>query len=173
MAPCFNCAGTGFCPACSGNGLVIQRHTIDMCSTCQGSGRTGMAWCAGCGGSGRQLLYEELVACDECIGDGSCVCLWGRGVMIKKNKDKPSIEASLEHRSTISHIGNETKPQRHRPERAPAQRRRERGSYLSVYLHRAEAGTISFSVSLCLYTRGALWAGSPSVVSSRSRVVVE
>lgn len=77
MASCLNCAGTGFCPCCKGNGLVMQWVAIDVCSSCQGHGRTGLAWCAACGGLGRTVLSEQLVECEECIGDGSCVACGG------------------------------------------------------------------------------------------------
>jgi hypothetical protein len=75
---CLNCAGTGFCPVCHGNGLALVEQDAEVCTTCQGFGRTGMAWCQGCGGSGRHLM-ERLIGCAECIGDGNCIMCAGEG----------------------------------------------------------------------------------------------
>ncbi len=76
---CPNCAGTGFCPACKGDGLVMAWYSVSVCQECSGFGRTRSEWCRDCGGSGRQLMYEELVECQECIGEGSCVQCEGEG----------------------------------------------------------------------------------------------
>ena len=77
MNDCPNCAASGICPACAGNGLVLAPQEVGVCSTCQGSGRTGLAWCQGCDGSGGRRVHELLVACDECIGDGACIACAG------------------------------------------------------------------------------------------------
>ena len=29
--PCPDCAGTGFCPVCKGNGLLLAEHVVDVC----------------------------------------------------------------------------------------------------------------------------------------------
>jgi hypothetical protein len=83
VTECPNCAGTGFCPSCKGDGLVMAWYTVDVCRECQGIGQVHAGghrvWCPGCGGSGKQLLYEELVQCLECVGDGSCIQCGGQG----------------------------------------------------------------------------------------------
>jgi len=79
MTDCLECAGSGFCGGCAGNGLVLATFTRNVCMTCQGTGRTGLAWCQGCGGNGRQLMYEELIPCEDCVGDGSCAPCVGTG----------------------------------------------------------------------------------------------
>jgi len=87
MTDCLECAGTGFCSGCKGDGLVLQAFAIDVCQECRGYGqvRDGerRIWCPGCGGSGKHLMYEELVACDDCIGDvASCICPQEGGITV-------------------------------------------------------------------------------------------
>ena len=83
MSDCPNCAATGWCPVCKGNGLLLAQHVIDVCPECHGYGQVGAkgecTWCRRCGGNGRELMYQQLIQCPECIGDGSCMVCVGKG----------------------------------------------------------------------------------------------
>ena len=82
-APCPNCAASGWCPVCKGNGLLLAEHVIEACLECHGYGQVGAkgerTWCRRCGGNGRELIYEQLIQCPECISDGNCIACEGAG----------------------------------------------------------------------------------------------
>ena len=82
-APCPNCAATGWCPVCKGDGLMLADHVVDVCPECHGYGQVSVkgerTWCRSCGGNGRELMYEQLIQCPECIGDGNYILCVGEG----------------------------------------------------------------------------------------------